>query len=67
MKLKSEVFFKFKEFCIEVEKQKGRSIKCLGSNRGGEYLSKEFRSYLIDNRIISQLTPSGTPQHNGVS
>ncbi len=64
---KSEAFEKFKEFRNEVEKQKGRSIKCLRSDRGGEYLSDEFRGYLKDNGILSQLTPPGTPQLNGVS
>ena len=38
MKYKSEAFEKFKEFRTEVEKQLGRSIKTLRSDRGGEYL-----------------------------
>ena len=39
MKYKSEAFEKFKEFRIEMEKQLGKSIKTLRSDRGSEYLS----------------------------
>ena len=67
MRYKSETFEKFKEFRNEVEKQTEKFIKCLRSDRGGEYLSVEFTDYLKDNGIIAQYTPPGTPQHNGVS
>ena len=67
MRHKSESFEKFKEFRQEVEKQLGREIKALRSDRGGEYLSDEFRDYLKDNGIVSQLAPPATPQLNGVS
>ena len=30
-------------------------------------MDKEFRSYLTDNEILSQLTALGTPQQNGVA
>ncbi|GJS79819.1 retrotransposon protein, putative, ty1-copia subclass [Tanacetum coccineum] len=36
-------------------------------NRGGEYISQEFKDYLKACGIIQQLTPPYTPQHNGVS
>ena len=36
-------------------------------DRGGEYLSQEFQDHLRNCGIISQLTPPGTPQHNGVA
>ena len=61
MKYKSEAFEKFKEFRQEVEKQLGKSIKTLRSDRGGEYLSLEFQGYLRDNGILSQRTPPYTP------
>ncbi|KAM2724743.1 hypothetical protein EV1_027531 [Malus domestica] len=67
MKYKSESFEKFKEFKNEVEKQTGKQIKILRSDRGGEYLSNEFLDYLKECGIISQWTPPGTPQLNGVS
>ena len=67
IKYKSKAFEKFKEFKNEVEKQIGKSIKILRSNWGGEYLSIEFLEYLKKHDILSQWTPPGTPQLNGVS
>ena len=51
MTRKSEALDKFKEFRAEAEKQLGKSIKTLRSDRGGEYLSDEFLGYLIENGI----------------
>ena len=67
MRYKSEAFEKFKEFRNKVEKQLGRSIKSLRSDRGSEYLSQEFLDYLKDNGILSQWTPPYMPQHNGAA
>ena len=67
MRHKSEAFEKFNEFRFEVEKQTGKSIKVLRSNRGGEYLNGEFLDHLKQNEILSQWTPRGTPEMNGVS
>ena len=64
---KSEAFDKFREYKAEAEKQLGVHIKQLRSDRGGEYLSGEFKSYLAQEGIISQLSSPGTPQQNGVS
>ena len=67
MKHKSESFEKFKEIRNEVEKQAGKCIKVLHSDRGGEYLLDQFMEYIKENGIISRLTPLATPQHNGVA
>ncbi|KAI3457782.1 hypothetical protein Pfo_014445 [Paulownia fortunei] len=67
MARKSEALEKFKEFRNEAEKQLGKNIKTLRSDRGGEYLSNDFRTYLLENGIVSQLSAPGTPQQNGVS
>ena len=64
---KSEAFDKFREYKAEAEKQSGVHIKQLRSDRGGEYLSGEFKSYLAQEGIISQLSSPRTPQQNGVS
>lgn len=64
---KSESFERFKEYRNEVENQLDKKIKVLRSDRGGEYLSHEFGDYLKECGIVSQLTPPGTPQRNGVS
>ena len=53
MKYKSESFEKFKVFKNEVQNQLGKNIKTLKSDRGGEYLSREFIDHLRDCGIIS--------------
>ena len=67
LKHKHEVFETFKVFKAEVELQTGKKIKALRSDRGGEYLSQEFVSYLAENGIVQHLTSPYTPQQNGVS
>ena len=67
MKYKAETFEKFKEFQSEVENHRNKKIKFLRSDRGEEYLSYEFGVHLKQCGIVSQLTPPGTPQRNGVS
>ena len=64
---KSETFETFKEFRAEMEKQLGKPIKALQLDRGGEYLDEEFKSYLTENKILSQLAAPGTPQQNSVA
>ncbi|GJT86399.1 retrotransposon protein, putative, ty1-copia subclass [Tanacetum coccineum] len=54
-------------FKNEVENQLGKTIKAIRSDRGGEYISQEFKDYLKAYGIVQQLTPPYTPQHNGVS
>ena len=60
MKHKFEIFERFREFKHDVEKQTGKPIKVLRSDRGGEYLSTEFLRYLKKNSMVSQWTPSST-------
>ncbi|GKD87656.1 retrotransposon protein, putative, ty1-copia subclass [Tanacetum coccineum] len=67
LKHKHEVFETFKVFKNEVENQLGKTIKALRSDRGGEYISQEFKDYLKACGIVQQLTLLYTPQHNGVS
>ena len=59
---KSETFEKFKEFKAEVENYQGKSIKSLRSDRGGEYHLGEFRQFLEDHGITSQIS---APGHRG--
>ena len=53
MRRKSEAFEKFKEFRAEVENQLGKRIKAIRSDRGGEYLLRDFKDYLTQNGIVS--------------
>ncbi|GKC65340.1 retrotransposon protein, putative, ty1-copia subclass [Tanacetum coccineum] len=66
LKHKHEVFETFKVFKNEVENQLGKTIKAIRSDRGGEYISQEFKDYLKAYGIVQQLTPPYTPQHNAV-
>ena len=66
MRQKSETFEKFQEYKVEAEKKLGVHIKQLRSDRGSEYLSGEFKFYLTQEGIVSQLSTLGTPQKNGV-
>ena len=50
-----------------MDNHRNKKIKFLQSGRGGEYLSYEFGLHLKQCGIVSQLTPPGTPQRNGVS
>ena len=50
-----------------MENHRNKKIKFLRSDRGGEYLSYELGLNLKQCGIVSQLTPLGTPQRNGVS
>jgi transposase InsO family protein len=45
LKTKDEVFSRFLGFKALVENQKGKKIKDLRSNNGGEYTSKEFKDF----------------------
>ena len=44
-----------------------KHIKAVQSDRGDKYLLGDFKDYLIQNEIVSQLTAPGTPQQNGVT
>ena len=50
-----------------MENHRNKKIKFIRSDRGDEYLSYEFGLQLKQCGIVSQLTPHGTPQRNGVS
>ncbi|KAL0380608.1 UNVERIFIED_CONTAM: Retrovirus-related Pol polyprotein from transposon TNT 1-94 [Sesamum angustifolium] len=67
MREKSEVFKVFKKFKNLVEKQSGRSIKVLRSDRGTKYNNSEFDKFCEEEGIEHQTTVSYNPQQNGVS
>jgi transposase InsO family protein len=67
LKEKSEAFNQFKIFKKQVETETGKSIKCLRTDRGGEYTSHEFSNYCKEEGIRRQLTTAYTPQQNGTA
>ena len=59
---KSEALNYFKKYRAEVERQLGRNIKVLRTDRGGEYNSKEFNLYCQEHGIKRHMTMPYTPQ-----
>ena len=64
---KSEVLPKYKEYEAWMGTQYSKRINILQSNRGGEYLSKEFDTHLKAQGTIRSLTVHNTPEENGVA
>ncbi|CDF77556.1 Retrovirus-related Gag-Pol polyprotein [Chondrus crispus] len=67
MRNKSEAFAKYKLYEQFAQTHTGRKVKVLRTDRGGEYLSTEFKSYLDSNGTQHQLTTAYTPEQNGVA
>ncbi|KAM2949706.1 hypothetical protein FF1_036572 [Malus domestica] len=63
---KSDAFKCFKKFKVMTELQCGYKVKCLRSDREGEFLSAEFDRYCNGQGIQRQLTMAYTPPQNGV-
>ena len=66
-KQKSEALDKFKKFKATAEKESGIKIKAVRTDRGGEYMSEEFVSYLKQCGIQAKTTAAYSPQQNGVA
>ncbi|KAL5827481.1 hypothetical protein ACOSQ4_019278 [Xanthoceras sorbifolium] len=73
---KNEAINAFKIFKAEVEKQCGKQIKIVRSDRGGEYYGRytesgqapgPFVRFLQENGIVAQYTMPGSPDQNGVA
>uniref|UniRef100_M1DVJ7 Retrotransposon protein, Ty1-copia subclass n=1 Tax=Solanum tuberosum TaxID=4113 RepID=M1DVJ7_SOLTU len=64
---KSEALECFKRYLNEVENQLDKNIKSLRTDRGREYLSKQFEELCTEKGFIRQLTTPYTPQQNGVA
>lgn len=67
LKQKNEVLPAFKNFKAMAETQTGKKIKCVQSDNGREYCSKEFDIFLESLVILRRLTVAYTPQQNGVA
>ena len=66
LKEKSEALEHFLRFKSMAEAEKGEKIKCIRSDRGGEFTSDEFKELCDKSGIKKQLTAPYTPQQNGV-
>ena len=64
-KEKSDALEQFKRFKSMAEVEKEVKIKCIRSDRGGEFTSHEFKNVCDKSGIKKQLTAPYTPQQNG--
>ena len=60
------MFDTFKKWKALAENEIGKRLKCIRSDNGDEYCSKEFDSYYSHNGIRREKTAPGTPQENDV-
>ncbi len=67
MKTKDEVFDKFLEWKLLVEKQYGQKVKVLRTDNGGEYKSGKFKAFLKKEGIRHEFTVPKTPEQNGLA
>jgi transposase InsO family protein len=67
LKEKSKAFEKLKIFKAKVENESRSRIKCLRSERGGEFTSDSFNHYCEEHGIYRQTSNPRTPQQNGVA
>jgi len=66
IKYKSEAFVCLKNLKALVENEKDSKIKCLRTDRGGEFTSKEFYELCKVHGSERELSPARTPKKNGV-
>jgi hypothetical protein len=66
LRKKSEAFEYFKIYKEMVETDMDLKIKCLRSENGGEFTSKEFMDFYGEHGIKIQFSSVRTPQQNGV-
>jgi len=66
LKHKDEAFEKFKSFKALEENESDHKIKCLRSDRGGEFTSNEFFDFCEEHGIRREFSTARTPQQNGV-
>lgn len=64
---KSQALECFKKFKKQAEVQSECILKVLRSDRGGEYLSKEFTEFCEGHGVRRELSAPYTPQQNGVA
>ena len=66
MTQKSDAFQMFKWYLTRVEKETGKSLKCLRLDRGGEFTSREFEIFYNDKGIKRKTSMPRTPPQNGI-
>ncbi|CAI7918981.1 unnamed protein product, partial [Closterium sp. NIES-54] len=63
----SDVLREFEKWLVVAERQTKKSMVVLRSDRGGEFLGKEFTAFVDGKGIVHNLTCPYTPQQNGMA
>ena len=61
LKEKFDAFQLFKWYLVGVEKEIHKSLKCLRSNRGGDFISNEYNTFCNDRGIKRWVSVPKTP------
>ena len=64
---KSDVLAKFIEFRQYMQTQTGVSVRAIRSDNGGEYASRDMKSYCVANNVRQEFTIPHNPQQNGMA
>ena len=67
MKLKSYKFDMFKWYKARVEKETGKQLKCLRSDRGDEFMSVELTNFCDGHGIKRKVYAPRIPHQNEIS
>jgi hypothetical protein len=67
LQMKDQTFRSYKDYEAWLKRQRGATVKCIFSDRGGEYMSREFQDHLAAQGTKRRLTTHGTPEYNGVA
>ena len=66
LKQKLDAFQMFKWYLARLEKETGKSLKSLRSNREGGFTSRKFEEFCNDRGIKRQTLAPRTPPQNGI-
>ncbi|GAA0170796.1 hypothetical protein LIER_24980 [Lithospermum erythrorhizon] len=66
LRTKDQVFEHFKELHVMLERETGKSLKCVRTDNRGEYIG-QFDQYCKSKGIRHEQSVPKTPQHNGVA
>ena len=67
LRRKSEAPKRVRQFFAYAERQFGKKIKRVRSDRGGEFLAEELTAWFADVGVVHDLSLPRTPQQNGVA
>ena len=67
LRKKSHADRELRRIILKHENQTGRKLKRFFTDRGGEYISQEFKEWMDSKGIIHEFSVAHTPQQNGIA